>query len=234
VAGIIPEPERKILKVGIHEASELGSVDVVVHSAVQNKIWELLDRGHQSTFILGVWDGPSPDIRVLSSNGAHPAVLRTLIQLITVGHARLGERFGGRSKSSEGWVQEPWDEVEDEGGGDVVEHVAVGERTHQDNTPDEVYAVVGSDIGGGNTSHGPVNNNQSVKPKSNVCCAPDVPSSQDWPLVPNPEVVNNGLEILSELLRPIGGLSQRLATDSLTTDVISDLSHKTNSVGRSS
>ena len=55
---------------------------------------------------------------------------------------------------------------------------------------------------------------------------PDIPSSEDWLLVSNPEVVDDGLEILSMLLRPVGGLDQRLTAASLTTDVVSNLSHR--------
>ena len=59
--------------------------------------------------------------------------------------------------------------------------------------------------------------------KGDVCCPPNEPSSQYRPLVANSEVVNDGLEILSVLLGPIGGLIQRLAADSLTTDIVSNL-----------
>jgi hypothetical protein len=94
---------------------------------VQNEVWEFLAGGHQSGFVLGVRDGPNPDIRVLTGNGTHPTVLGSLIQLVTESDARLGERLGGGSESGEGWVQELWDKVEDPGGGDVIEHVAMRE-----------------------------------------------------------------------------------------------------------
>jgi hypothetical protein len=57
--------------------------------------------------------------------------------------------------------------------------------------------------------------------------ATDLPSSQDWLLVTNSEVVDDGLEILGVLLGPVGGLVQRLVADALTTDVVSYLSYKT-------
>ena len=56
-------------------------------------------------------------------------------------------------------------------------------------------------------------------------CLPNTPPSQNWLLRPDSEVVNDGLEILSVLLGPVGSLDQWLVADPLTTDVVSDLSH---------
>ena len=52
---------------------------------------------------------------------------------------------------------------------------------------------------------------------------PNVPPGKDWLLVSNSKVVDDGLEILSVFMRPVGGLDQRLIAASLTTDIVSDL-----------
>ena len=163
---VVPEPKHEVAEVGVHEVPQLASVDMVVHSTVQNEVWEGLAGGHQSSFILGMREGPIPDIRILTGNGAHPAVLDSLIQLITKSHARLGKFLRGRSEISERWVQESRDKVEDPLGGDERLHAAIRKRTHQDNTPDEVHTVVGSDVSSNNTSHGPMDDEQSVKSRA--------------------------------------------------------------------
>jgi len=163
VTGVLPEPEHEVPEVGVHEVSKLSSIDVLVHSTVQNEVRDSLTGCHQSGFVLGVWDGPVPDIRVLAGNGTHPAVLDSLIQFIPVSNARLGELLGGRSEIGEGWIQEPRDEVEDELGSDERLHATIRERTHQDDTPHELYTIVGGDVSSDDTSHRPANNSQSVK-----------------------------------------------------------------------
>jgi len=50
-----------------------------------------------------------------------------------------------------------------------------------------------------------------------------VPTSQNWPLVPNAEVVNNGFEILSMGFGDIGGIDEWLVANALTTNVIANL-----------
>ena len=50
-----------------------------------------------------------------------------------------------------------------------------------------------------------------------------VPSGQNWPLLPNPEVVNDGFEILSMGFGDIGGIDERLVADALTTNVVANL-----------
>ena len=163
MAGVIPDPERKVPEVGVHERPELSAVDVLVQSAVQNEVRDGMARSHQSTLVLGVWDGPIPDIRVLTSNGTHPAVLDSLIQFIPVSDTRLGELLGSRSEISEGWIQESRDKVEDELGSDSRLHATIRERTHQDDTPEEVCTIVGGDVSGDNTSHRPANRSQSAR-----------------------------------------------------------------------
>ena len=104
VTGVIPEPEHEVTESGAHPVPELVSVDVVVHRPVQDQVWEVLDGVHQGSFVLGVWDGPDSDIWVLTGNGTHPGVLDSLVELITVSNARLGELLCGGSESGEGWI----------------------------------------------------------------------------------------------------------------------------------
>ena len=104
VAGVVPKPEYEVAKVAVHVIPEQSSVDVVVQSAVQNEVRNSLACGHQSSFVLGVRDGPNSDIRVLSGNRTHPAVLGSLIQLIPIRHARFSELLSGSSELIKGGV----------------------------------------------------------------------------------------------------------------------------------
>jgi hypothetical protein len=50
-----------------------------------------------------------------------------------------------------------------------------------------------------------------------------IPASQNWPLLSDTEVVDDGFEVLSVGLGDVGGVGERLVTNALTTDVIPDL-----------
>ena len=114
MTGVLPHPEHEVPEIGVHEVPNLFSVDKFVHSAVQNEVGDGLAGGHQSSFVLGVWEGPVPDIRVLTGKGTHLAVLDSLIQFIPVSNESLDELLDGRSEISEGWVQELQGRVESE------------------------------------------------------------------------------------------------------------------------
>ena len=157
MADVLPEPEHKVPKVRVHEGPELHSLDVVVPSAVQNEVRDRLADGHQSAFVLGVGDGPIPDIRMLTSKGTHPTVLDPLIQPIPVSNTRLDKLLGSGSEQSEGWVQESRDKVQDILGGDGDLHAAIRERTHEDDTAEDFRTIVGGDVSGDHTSHRPIN-----------------------------------------------------------------------------
>ena len=49
------------------------------------------------------------------------------------------------------------------------------------------------------------------------------PTSQDWPLLSNTEVVDDGFEILSVRFREVGGVGERLITNALTTNIVANL-----------
>lgn len=88
VTGILQEPGGEVAEVGAHVVSELLSVDKLVHSTAQSKVWKGLGGTHQRRFVLGMWEGPGPDIWMLTGNSTHPGVLGSQVQLITVSYSR--------------------------------------------------------------------------------------------------------------------------------------------------
>jgi hypothetical protein len=50
-----------------------------------------------------------------------------------------------------------------------------------------------------------------------------VPTSQEWLLLRNAEIINNGFEVISKVLGLVGGVAERLAANSLTTNIIPNL-----------
>ena len=229
MTGLLPEPEYDVAKTRGHPVLELLSVDKFVQSTMQDEVWKCLGLVHQSSFVLGMWAGPNPHMRILTSNGTHPAVFGILIELVSVSHAGLNKFFRDGSKISDGRIQELRNKGENPGGGDESLHVNMGEWTQQDNTPDEVDPIVCSDISGSNASPRPVN---VLRIGSINDYLLNLPSSQDWPLVTDSKIVDDGLEILGILLGPVRRLVQRLIADSLTTNVISDLSYPNDRVSQ--
>lgn len=112
MANIVPEIEVDFTKVGGHEVLELLAVDMMVHVAVENKIWKSVLDLQQSSLVLGVGDRPGTDVRVLPSDGAHPSVLDTLVELIPKGNTRLDECFGSGTEICERRIEQPWYKVQ--------------------------------------------------------------------------------------------------------------------------
>lgn len=52
---------------------------------------------------------------------------------------------------------------------------------------------------------------------------PYVPAGQNWPLLPNTVVVNDGFEIIGEAFGDVGGVEERLVADALTANIITNL-----------
>ena len=50
-----------------------------------------------------------------------------------------------------------------------------------------------------------------------------IPPSQNWPLLSNAEVVDNGFEVISMGFGDVGGVGERLVANALTANIITDL-----------
>jgi len=155
MANVVPEPEDVVTVILLHEGLELDAINVLVHVAVENEVRKGRAGLHQGGLVLGVGNRPNTNVWMLTSNGAHPRVLGCLIEFISKGNARLGELLSSRTEVGEGSVEQPGDKVQDVRGSNLRVHVAVGEGTHQDNAPDQVGTVVGRDVSGDHTTHGP-------------------------------------------------------------------------------
>jgi len=156
MANIVPEPEDVVTKILLHEGLELDAVDVLVHGTVENKVGKGRAGLHQGGLVLGVGNRPNTNVRMLTSNGAHPRVLGCLIEFISEGNARLSKLLSSGTEVGEGRVEQPGNEVQDVRSGDLRVHIAVREGAHQDNAPDQVGTIVGRDVGGDHTAHGPI------------------------------------------------------------------------------
>ena len=156
MANIVPEPEDIVTEVLLHEGLKLDAIDVLVHVAMEDEVGKGRAGLHQGGLVLGVGDRPNTNVWVLARDGAHPRVLRCLVEFISESNARLGELLRGGTKIGERRIEQLGNEVQDVRGGDLRVHVAVGEGTHEDNTPDQVGTVVCRDVGGDDTAHGPI------------------------------------------------------------------------------
>jgi hypothetical protein len=156
VADVVPEIEVDVTKVLGHEGLELLAVDMVVHVAVENEVRKSLLDLQQGSFVLSVWDRPSADVRVLSGNGTHPRILDTLVEFVPEGDARLGEGFSSRTEICERRIEQLRNKVQNPLRGDGRLHAAVWEGAHEDDTADQIDIIVCREIGGSDTTHGPM------------------------------------------------------------------------------
>ena len=155
MADVVPKPKGEIAKVLLHEYLELVPIDMLVHVAVENEVGHGLTGLHQGGLILVVADRPVTDWWILVGNSTHPGVLGGQVELIPERNARLSEGLGSRTEGVEVIADQGGNKAQDPRRGDVSEHVAVWEGSHEDNTPKYIGAIIRCDVCSGNTTHGP-------------------------------------------------------------------------------